>query len=329
MNNTCYSLKEYTFDNPIFNSVDATYIIHLEGNGRLNNIKEQLKYYHPTKIVYILFNKGFKKCEKDKRIDKPPLDLIDAFFQCFKDAYSKNYGNILILEDDFIFDKEILNREHSNKIDIFLNKKSINNENYIYCIGTLAFIESSFGGYHNRLYLSGGAHSCIYSKEFIKYISNNVKQESIFDWDYYCNLYCVRYIYYKSLCYQIFPETDNSKLWDQGNFFLIYWFKIIKYNNKKMKLDIQPQPGFDIMKSISHFMYWFIIITFFLIIFYFIFFINTIFNRKFNKNKRNNNFKNFYLYLLYFVLFILIIYPIIIVSILLLSIYIKIIYHNL
>jgi hypothetical protein len=150
MNNTCYSLKEYTFDNPIFNSVDATYIIHLEGNGRLNNIKEQLKYYHPTKIVYILFNKGFKKCEKDKHINKPPFDLIDAFFNCFKDANTKNYDNILILEDDFIFDEKILDKNHSTEIDRFLGNKS--EQIYIYYIGSVTYLQSAFGEYHNRLF---------------------------------------------------------------------------------------------------------------------------------------------------------------------------------
>ncbi len=330
MDNTCYKLKEYKFNDHIFNSVDATYIIHLEGNGRLVGIEEQLKYYHPTKTVYIVFNKGFKKCEKDEHINKPPLDLIDAFFQCFKDANSKNYENILILEDDFIFDKEILNRQHSNRIDNFLYKKNKTEDIYIYYIGALTYLQSSFGDYHNRLFFSTGTQSCIYSRGFIKYILNNVKQKTINDWDIYINFNYVRYKYYTSLCYQTFSETENFKYWDQGSVFFKYCLKILKYNKSIMKIDIQPQPGFNIMESSSRFMFWFIIVTFILIIFFFIFLINNIFNGKFNKYKKikNNNSKNFYLYILYFILFILVIYPIIIITTLLLIMYIQSIYYN-
>lgn len=327
MDNTCYNLKKYTFNSPIFNNVDATYIIHLEGNGRLDHIEQQLKYYHPTKIVYIVFNKGFKKCEKNQHINKPPLDLIDAFFQCFKDANSKNYGNILILEDDFIFDKEILNIHHSNKIDDFLYEKNKKEEIYVYYIGAITYLQSAFGDYHNRLIFSTGTQSCIYSKGFINYLLNNVKQETINDWDIYINFNYIRYKYYIPLCYQTFPETENCKYWDQGSLFLKYVLKILKYNMSIMKLDIQPQPGFNIMESSSRFMFWFIIVTFILIILLFIFLINNIGNNKYKKNK-NNNSKNFYLYILYFILFIFIVYPIIIFITLLLIMYIQSIYYN-
>jgi hypothetical protein len=327
MNNECYKLKEYKFNNPIFNSIDATYIIHLEGNGRLNSIDEQLKNYHPTKTVYILFNKGFKKCKKSIHINKPPLDLIDAFFQCFKDANSKNYNNILILEDDFIFDKKILNREHSNRIDNFLEEKNKNDQIYIYYLGTVTYLQSTIGHYHNRLFFSTGAHSCIYPKSFIDYILN-INQKTINDWDIYINFNFLRYKYYTSICYQTFPETENLKYWNQGSLFLKYLLKILNYNKSIIKLDIQTQPGYNIMELSSKFMFWFIIITFILIIFSFMGFIYTIVNQKNNKRK-NNFFKNFYLYIFYLILFILIIYPIVIFGTLLLTIYIQSIYYNL
>ena len=59
----CYNFEQIHLNNNnlLNNSVDATYVIHLENNGRLNSIKYQLTKYQPTKIVYIVFNKGFKK----------------------------------------------------------------------------------------------------------------------------------------------------------------------------------------------------------------------------------------------------------------------------
>ena len=54
----CYYIKTLYFNDPLFNETDATYIIHLENNGRYKNIEKELKKYHPTNIVHSLFNKG-------------------------------------------------------------------------------------------------------------------------------------------------------------------------------------------------------------------------------------------------------------------------------
>ena len=82
MSNKCYKFEERIFNSGFLDqSVDATYILHLEGNGRLESINKQLTIYQPTKIVYILFNRGFKKCEKPSYIDSSTTDLIDGNIQ--------------------------------------------------------------------------------------------------------------------------------------------------------------------------------------------------------------------------------------------------------
>ena len=66
-NNHCYHFEKHSYnDGCLSESVDATYIIHLEGNGRLLKIKQQLEKYHPSYTTYILFNKGYKKCYVSK-----------------------------------------------------------------------------------------------------------------------------------------------------------------------------------------------------------------------------------------------------------------------
>jgi hypothetical protein len=77
----------------------------------MRNIQEQLKEYQPTKTVYIVFNQGFKKCEKKLIEQVSYQDLTDAFLQCFKHANEQNYNNILILEDDCGFNENVLNLE--------------------------------------------------------------------------------------------------------------------------------------------------------------------------------------------------------------------------
>jgi hypothetical protein len=260
MDSPCYSLKEYHFEDPIFNDIEATYIIHLEGNGRYEHIEKQLQTYHPTKIVYVVLNKGFKKCEKDKRIDKSPLDLCDAFFTIFKDANEKKYENIIVLEDDFIFDEKILDKTHASSIETFLKEKQGNL--FAYYLGTLPFLQMTLNTAHNRVLFSGGTHACIYPQTFIKHMVENVKQETVLDWDNYMNVKHTRYKYHTPLCYQLFPQTENQQYWGCENQISHYVSKIGIEFIKILKLDTNNHPGYDIFEFASKFTFWFIIFTF-------------------------------------------------------------------
>ena len=51
---------------------------------------------------FVFINKGFRKCNK-LGITSSPADLTDSYLQIFKHAQQQNFGNILILEDDFVF----------------------------------------------------------------------------------------------------------------------------------------------------------------------------------------------------------------------------------
>jgi len=165
-NSKCYEFKYMKFMNGLLNkTVDATYVIHLKGNGRYENVMKQLREYHPTNDVYILFNDGYKKCSKTQNIVYPADDLIDAFFQIFRHANEKGYDNILILEDDFMFNNEIKNEKHITNINNFLIRKK--GEDFIYYIGCIPWLlVPTF--YDTNTYvniLSSGMHSVIYSRK--------------------------------------------------------------------------------------------------------------------------------------------------------------------
>ena len=269
----CYRLEKNINNKFLFNHVNATYVIHLENNGRLKNIKTQLNNIPLTKDVYILFNKGFKKCNKEKYINKPPLDLVDAFFFIFFDAYLKNYENILILEDDFIFSQEIFNINVRYQIDNFLEK--YNNLTFCYYLGCLPYIQIKTFQYYNILLLSSGTHSVIYNKNFIEYIILQDKRK-IIDWDVYLNQnYIKRFIYYKPICYQIFIETNNSKYWYNP----FYLADLIKLSHKYLEVNIKPEPGFSIM----YFFSCLIFIIFLIIFLIFILFLIIKFNKRLKK----------------------------------------------
>ena len=270
INNECYTFKQYIFNDYLFKNINATYIIHLENNGRLEHIYEQLSIFHPTSILYLLINKGYKNCIKDKNINIPPLDLVDAFITIFKHAKIYNYEYILILEDDFIFNIKLNDKilNIPNQIDNFLDINK--NEEFIYYLGCIPGIQSfNYFNYHNKLYSSIGTHACIYSKKIINNIQN-VNIEDITDWDTFLNrnFNYERYIYYEPLCYQLFTETNNSKYWGRHHIFDNIGSNIIKKIFKIFKLDIQIEPGYTILYHVSKILYIIIIISLICLIYY-------------------------------------------------------------
>jgi hypothetical protein len=244
--NSCYKFNKIVFNDSIFkDSIDVTYIIHLKDNGRLNHIITQLSIYQPTKVVYIVFNKGYKKCNKPQFIKNPPLDLVDCNINIFKHAKSLNYKNILILEDDFIFNDKILDKYHITNINEFINS----NNDFCYLLGCLPFFMIPY--LKNNTYqfvISGGAHSVIYSKNYRNKILN-LNQEDIHDWDLYSWKFIRnRYCYYIPLCYQLFTETENSNYWGKNTIFkyiMEYILIITKYLFRILQMDKKPEPGFS------------------------------------------------------------------------------------
>ena len=285
----CYTFKKMKYNTGLLHdAVDATYIINLEGNGRYDDIMNQLKTYHPTKEVYILFNKGYKKCQKDEHIKLPAHDLVDAFLQVFKHAKNQNYDNILILEDDFIFTEKIMKESVQHNICSFLNEHK--NEDYQYFLGCLPYLQipCTLDGKHFINICSVGTHAVIYTKKNRERLLN-INQKDITDWDYYSFTHSRRYMYCEPLCYQLFPDTDNSKNWHKDN----YIFHIIALLTKKgfnfIKLDTQVEPGYTIFYIFSKL---FAFIIFILILFI----VYNIINRVIVKNrlKQKTNLKKKY-----------------------------------
>jgi hypothetical protein len=252
---TCYDYEEYNYDNPLLD-VDATYIIHLEGNGKYESIIDQLHKYPISKKVYIVLNKGYKKCKKHPSITKSTLDIIDAYLEIFEHA--KNKGNILILEDDFMFDDKILEPIHKNNINHFIKTKS--QTDFIYYIGALPIILLPYDYYNYKNVLSIGSHSVIYSKKFRDKVRERVRNHEIInDWDAYLKLHN-GYVYYKPLCYQLFPDTENAKHWGDHNIILHNLGLFVRFFMKFVGLD----------KSIAAYSYFYFVSKLWILLFLFI-----------------------------------------------------------
>jgi hypothetical protein len=263
INNTCYKFKKIIFNKGFLDeSVDATYIIHLENNGRLESIYNQLKQYIPTKIVYILFNKGYKKCKKSEYVIDTGYDLIDSFITIFKDSKNKNYNNILILEDDFFFDIKIKDKKICDNINNFIiNRK---NKSYLYILGCIPTLSTYYNDHTSIVFLKMGTHAIIYSKKLIDNVLEK-KQINVDDWDTFTNLKCIKYMYNEPLCYQLFPTTENSIVCAKKYYIL---GKITKCINKTLSLDKKTSPGYPFFYIFSKILFFIIIIILFLIIYF-------------------------------------------------------------
>jgi len=228
----CYAFEEYTFKDPLLD-VDATYIIHLVGNGKYESILQQLQKFPVSKKVFLVLNQGYKTCKKNPSITKPPLDIVDAYLEVF--AHAKDKGNILILEDDFLFDENILDPSHRTHVNQFLHKKK--DEPCSYYLGLMPCILFPYDTYHYKSILTAGSHAVIYSKPLRERLWK--EKEKIIDWDEYLKYHTVYpgYVYYTPLCYQLYPDTDNSKHWGDHNLICYVICTITKYIFKWTHLD--------------------------------------------------------------------------------------------
>ena len=255
MNKECYNFELYNYNDGILNNFfDATYIIHLVNNGRLTDIKTKMTEIHTSNLVYIVYNKGFRNCNKHDYIISSMYDIIDVNIEIFKHAKLNNYNNILILEDDYIFSTEIKNKKNINIIEKFIKNK----KNFQYYLGCLPIIMYPVDFYNYRVICGGTTHAIIFSKLNREIILSH-KQDNISDWDVYNNNFQC-YTFHKPLCYQTFPPTENQLNWNK----LILKYQI--FGIQLLKLDVQPEPGFTIIYTLSKL---FLIIVI-LIIFYLI-----------------------------------------------------------
>ena len=243
----CYSIETIYNIEAMFPLVDATYVIHLKGNGRYNDVKKQLDQYPFTKVVHIVLNEGYKKCKK-LNIDSTMKDIVDANLYCMNHANEQNYDNILILEDDFIVNNTI--HEHTDNINAFVRKHS--NQEFVYRLGCIPGCMFPYDRY-NYTGTSLGAHAVMYSNRMRSKI---LKTNELDDWDDTLNTYTT-YIYYTPIIYQLFPQTENKKNWGGNDGMFKIHVYIIYFIINILHLDKQVEPGYSI---IYFFAKWWIIL---------------------------------------------------------------------
>ena len=217
------------------NYIDMAYILTLEDSTRKESYIKQINTYKPHKNILIQYNKGYKKSVKKLKKQNSASDLSDAYYHAFLNAYNNNYKNILIFEDDFFFDNTI-NQKIIDSIGNFITK----NEYNIYSLGAPSHLTLPTFGEHLRAYFIITSHAVIYDRNYMKYYMNKYENNLIDVCDEAWNdINIIKYIYHKPVCFQIFPETENRKTWENAVFTI--WI------NGLLKLDQTHQPGYYIM----------------------------------------------------------------------------------
>lgn len=256
-NTKCYRFESMSFEHGIYDDfVDCTYIIHLEGNGRKERVLKEIRKTPITRTTIILNNKGYRGCEKTLIEQAPYNDLTDAFLQCFKHAKENGHKNILVLEDDFIFDAKIKDPENINRVSRFVQSKA--GEEFVYFIGAMPIVLFPTSDFHNyRAVKTMTTHSIIYSEKLIqRWETLNLEHKH---WDVIIDKNVPnRYIFEKPLCYQTFPETENKKTWSEKDFSpVIGWFK----NGfiRAFGMDVDPVAGFAFAYAFAKMLPWILV----------------------------------------------------------------------
>lgn len=241
----CYRYEHYNFLYGKFDDiVDCTYVMLMENSSREKTILETIGKYKPSSKCIIQYNKGYKKCKKNIKKQLPNHDLVHSLQTVFKHAIKSGYQRILVLEDDCIFDERINDPEIINDITTFISKK----DPKIYSLGTTIHFPVPWDpiiSKHHRLLYGTCAHAMIYNLKYmtetcdIDFMGPGTDIEINRHWD--------KFVYYKPIAYQIFPDTENSQIgWIIPGLKQITNFLLFKPTG----LTHKPQPGFDIITII-------------------------------------------------------------------------------
>ena len=211
--NNCYTYETLNYKQGLFDeSVDVTYIITMEDSiERHAHIRNELKKHQPTSQVIIVYNKGYKKCAKSYHcgeVDISYKDLTHAVMHIFD--ISKDMRNILILEDDFIFNNDI-GKKDIDDVTNFLGKKKPDS----YSLGSIQFIVNPVSLTHRKLLAKLGTHAMIYSKNGRENLRKKFRNCSNIshDIDMLTSYPSECYGYHKTIYAQIFSETENMSNW--------------------------------------------------------------------------------------------------------------------
>lgn len=261
--NNCYIKENISFSKGLFDNIaDAVYILTMENSKRKNSYMNQIYEFKLHKNIFIMKNKGFKNCIKNVCsnnnkncviINNTESDAVNAYINVFKDAIIMKYNKIIVLEDDFTCSPELKNMYHIKNIE----KITKNMSKKLFAFGVLPLVTTYKNKYLRRCWLGTGAHATLIPKYYFEKLAK--KEHKICEMDFYLNFNIgTKYIYYKPLITQTFPQTANFKNWGNncaGKILGEIFRFIIKIIINSLGLDEKEEPGTSRMYFINRIIY--------------------------------------------------------------------------
>ena len=239
----CYRLVENVSDTPgNFDScIDCTYVLIMEGSSREEQIREEVAKAGITSCTVYQYNKGYKKCHKNLRVQKTNYDLEHALKNAFRDALVRGYERILVLEDDCEFDDRIKNPMIIDDVCGFL----VSENPYVYTLGSfLPVVNPLTFSNHQRLIYNGGSHAIIYNNTYMEWLINNDCMLGHVDFE--TNRHWSKFTYKLPLAYQKTMMSENVKeSWS------VPYNVLNSLMFKPTGIDKNVQPGYDLIKKWS------------------------------------------------------------------------------
>lgn len=245
------------------NCIDAVYVILLEGSDRTKNVYSQINKFKLCKKNYIQINKPYKQCYiKELKKQTSLYHLLHNNIEIYKHAEINKFNNILILEDDFIFNEDIKKINIIKDIENFIKNTDFN----LLYLGCWALGLPNLYSIKFPYMLFGVlSHSIIFSKKGRNIIlkkyekSSNIKYFGHETSDLWFNSFLNnKYFYYKPLCFQPLIMTESRKHWDN---------KFLELGIKILKLDTEPISGLYKGYIINYIINFCIFITIFYVLF--------------------------------------------------------------
>lgn len=218
MNDHCYHKEEIQLNSGALDgAVSKAYLLTMVDSKR--PWREKLRDFPLCSSVTVIYNHGFRNCQKQLLTQISYCDLQDAFAYICRDAVAREYDNILVLEDDFV----VLDRDqaHYHSVNNFLLSRSFD----VYNLGpstVFSTLPPIFS--HNRCLFFRTTHAVIYSRRYLQwYLDHGLRKAEHLD-ETFNNLSTVKFAYYKPLIGQTFPMTENRLNWKNCFLFFTDWW---------------------------------------------------------------------------------------------------------
>ena len=211
----CYEEEVLTFDTPLFEHIETTYLLTMVGSNRREQYMAEMRAYAPTRRVVVVHNRGYRACDKPDWVQNSAHDLWHANLYVLGRATS---FPVLILEDDVQFLPAL--RSRAATVDAFLHGHP---DVDLYSLGSIPFVSRPSLSDHLRLLFGGTSHAWIYTASGAAKIAS-LRPSKAAGWthDTVATRTLTTYMHATPLAIQRFERSSNSELWDPTGLFTVY-----------------------------------------------------------------------------------------------------------